>query len=183
MGKNVFVVTGSPRKNGNSARMAQAFCRGAAESGHVTAVFETAFRRIGGCTACDQCWTDGRACVIDDDWQAFASGLERADVVVFAYPLYWSGMPAQIKAAVDRLYAYCSDRTLRPLTGKQTVLLLCGECEGQAIFGGALAMHEGLNHYFDWKPAGMVLADRVFEAGAIDATDALARAKALGAAL
>lgn len=184
MKKNVFVITGSPRRDGNSERMAKAFIRGAKEAGHSIETFDAAFRKISGCTACDQCWTrGGKACVINDDWQEFAKKLEGADVVVFAYPLYWSSAPAQLKLAIDRLYSYCSSKTERPLTGKESVLLLCGECIGQEIFQEALAMHEGLNGYFNWTPAGTLTIDGVFERGAIEKTDALDRAYQLGKAL
>lgn len=179
--KTILIVTGSPRSGGNSALLADAFARGAEEKGHRVQRFDAAFRSIAGCTACDRCWTRGKACVIEDDWQQLSEKLEQADVVVFAYPLYWSGMPAQLKAAVDRLYSYCSDKTLRPLTGKQTVLLLCGECEGQEIFNDARRLHEGLNGYFAWQPAGEVTVDGVFERGAVERTDALRRAYELGA--
>lgn len=183
MGKNILIITGSPRRDGNSARMAQAFIDGASEKGHHIERFDAAFRKFAGCLACDQCWTHGKACVIEDDWQELSDKLERADVVAFAYPLYWSAMPAQLKAAIDRLYSYCSDKTLRPLTGKQAVLLLCGECEGQKIFCDALSMHEGLNGYFQWTIVGKILVDSVLERGAIDQTDAAKRAHALGASL
>lgn len=183
MCKNILVVTGSPRKKGNSESMAEAFIRGAQQKGHVIERFDVAFRRIAGCTACDHCWSKGRACIIEDDWQEFSDKLERADVVVFAYPLYWSVMPAQMKALVDRLYSYCSSKTIRPLTGKQVVLLLCGECEGQQIFREALSMHDGINQYFSWNTVGVLTVDGVFERGAIAKTDALARAEAIGASV
>ena len=183
MEKKVFVITGSPRRHGNSASMADAFIRGAQEKGYQVDRFDAAFRKLSGCTACDQCWSKGKACVVADDWQEFSEKLEAADVVVFAYPLYWSGMPAQLKAAIDRLYAYCSPKTIRPLKGKRTVLLLCGECEGQQIFREALAVHEGINGYLSWEKAGEVLVDSVFEQGALKKTDALERAYALGASL
>ena len=181
MKKNVFVITGSPRIDGNSAAMAKAFIRGAEEAGHTIETFNAAFHSLRGCNACDQCWTrGGKACVIDDDWQEFAEKLERADVVVFAYPLYWSAMPAQLKLAVDRLYSYCSPKTERPLTGKQSVLLLCGECVGQEIFKEAVSMQNGLNGFFSWTDAGKLLVDNVFERGAIEKTDALGRAYEMG---
>lgn len=180
MAKKILIITGSPRKNGNSARMAQAFAKGAEQNGHQITWFHAAGQAVAGCTACDRCWTAHRACVIDDRWQEFAHLLENADVVVFAYPLYWSSMPAQLKAVVDRLYSYCSDKAERSLSGKETVLLLCGECKGQEIFKEALSMHQGLNGYFDWKNAGTLTIDGVFESGAVEKTDGLLRAEALG---
>lgn len=184
MAKKIFVVTGSPRKDGNSAQMADAFLRGAQEAGHQTVRFDAAFHPAAGCVACDQCWTKGRACAVDDDWQEFSRNLEAADVVVFAYPMYWNTMPSQLKRYIDRLYSYCSPKAQPDLLyGKQSVLLLCGECEGEKIFRDALSAHAGLNGFFHWEDAGKVLADLVFERGAIQKTDALERAYALGKSL
>lgn len=183
MAKNILIVTGSPRRGGNSDRMADAFLRGAQRAGHTVTKFEAAFCKLSGCLACDRCWTEGRACIVNDDWQDFSDRLEQADVIVFAYPLYWGTMPSQLKRLVDRLYSYCSPKTLRSIHGKHTVLLACGECEGQEIFRDALSAQEGLNGYFEWTMAGTVLADSVFESGAIEKTDALARAEELGASL
>lgn len=183
MQKKILIVTGSPRKQGNSAAMAEAFACGAKKNGHEVERFDAAFQPIAGCAACDRCWENGQACCRQDAWQVFAGQLEKADVVVFAYPLYWSTMPAQIKAAIDRLYSYCSPKALRTLAGKKIVLLLCGECAGQQIFREALSVHEGINRYFDWETVGMVTVDGVFECGAIKKTDALIRAEQLGASM
>ena len=178
--KNILVVTGSPRRGGNSERLAESFIRGAEEQGNKVVRFDAAFSEIAGCKACDACWTDGKPCVIDDDFLRFTAQLEVADVVVFAYPLYWSVMPAQLKAAVDRLYAYCSDKCPRTLNGKRSILLICGECEGDEIFNVVRSIHEGLNGYMGWIPAGEVAVHSVFERGAVEQTDALAKAYALG---
>lgn len=55
MSKTVLVITGSPRRGGNSDQLAEALGKGAREAGHRVEKFETAFRRIAGCTACEQC--------------------------------------------------------------------------------------------------------------------------------
>lgn len=44
--KNILVLTGSPRKNGNSERMANAFIKGAQAVGHETVKFETARKKL-----------------------------------------------------------------------------------------------------------------------------------------
>lgn len=183
MSKTVLVITGSLRRGGNSDQLAEALGKGTREAGHRVEKFETAFRRIAGCTACEQCWSKGRACVIEDDWQELSEKMEAADVLVFAYPLYWSTMPAQMKGAVDRLFSCCAADCARPLTGKEYVALLCGECEGDGIFREARAVHKGLEGYFAWRQVGEVAVHSVFEKGAILKTGALDRAYRLGLSL
>ena len=51
--KNIVVITGSPRKGGNSDKMANAFIKGAASQGHKLAKIAAADMNIHGCHACD----------------------------------------------------------------------------------------------------------------------------------
>lgn len=184
MGKKIFVVTGSPRKNGNSAAMADAFIKGAKEQGNEVVRFDAAFAKLSGCTACNLCWSkNGQACVQEDDFEIFVDGLRAADVIVFAYPLYWSTQPAQLKAAIDRLYSFCTPQCKETLHGKQTALLLCCECEGDENFALVRKVHEGLNEYMQWESVGEVAIHTCFEAGAIKNTDGLTKAYELGSAI
>lgn len=58
--KNILVLTGSPRRNGNSDSMADAFIKGAQSAGHEVNIFETSSKDIGGCRACNTCWSKGK---------------------------------------------------------------------------------------------------------------------------
>ncbi|MDE5815464.1 MAG: NAD(P)H-dependent oxidoreductase, partial [Alistipes sp.] len=48
----IVVITGSPRKNGNSFAMTEAFIREAESLGHTVQRFDAALLQIGGCRAC-----------------------------------------------------------------------------------------------------------------------------------
>lgn len=52
MNKNILILTGSPRKNGNSDMLADAFMKGAKEKGHTVNKIEVAKLNINGCKAC-----------------------------------------------------------------------------------------------------------------------------------
>lgn len=58
MNKKVLVLTGSPRKGGNSDLLADALIKGAQASGHTAVKFEAGAMQINGCSACDRCWED-----------------------------------------------------------------------------------------------------------------------------
>lgn len=178
--KNILVMTGSPRKNGNSDMLADAFVRGAQEKGHTVHKFRAADRHIGGCKACDNCWSKGTACFFRDDFSELEPLLENADVIVFSTPLYWSSMSAQLKVAIDRLYAYCSDACIRPLKIRESVLLACGECEGMDIFNGLIGVYKGMADFLKWEQRGIIAVPEVYKKGEIASTDALERAAALG---
>jgi len=180
MKKEILILTGSARAGANSTLLAEAFADGARESGHLARVFSTAKKQMSGCLGCDLCWSMGRACVIKDDFQNLAPLLETADVIVFSFPMYWSTMPAQMKAVVDRLYAYTLPENMEKLAIKESVLMTCGECESVADFDIAREVYHGVAEYFHWKERGEILVPRVKEAGDVNHTDALLRARALG---
>lgn len=100
----ILVMTGSPRRNGNSNVLADNYVRGAQEAGHEVLRFDAAFKRVNPCIACDKCMTDGQ-CVFHDDFDSIREFLIAADMVVFAFPMYYFGISAQLKAVIDRFHA------------------------------------------------------------------------------
>lgn len=106
MSKKIVVITGSPRKNGNSAAMADAFIQAAEARGHAVTRFDAALKQVGGCRACETCFKTGKACSLDDDFNTVAPAILEADAVVFVTPVYWYSIPAQIKGVIDRLYSF-----------------------------------------------------------------------------
>ena len=107
MSKKIVVITGSPRKNGNSFAMTDAFIKAAEAKGHTVTRFDAAMMKIGGCRACETCFKSGKACSFDDDFNTIAPAILDADLVVFTMPVYWYSIPAQIKGVIDRLYSFC----------------------------------------------------------------------------
>ena len=63
---NILVVTGSPRKGGNTEILADAFAQAAKESGHEVAVRKLSRLKVGPCLACEYCFTHGGVCVQDE---------------------------------------------------------------------------------------------------------------------
>ena len=98
----ITVITGSPRKLGNSFAMTEAFISEAERRGHTVQRFDAAFLKIGGCHACMTCYKTGKACSFDDDFNRIAPAILESDAVVFTMPVYWYSIPAQIKGVIDR---------------------------------------------------------------------------------
>ena len=99
----ILVITGSPRKNGNSNTLAEHFIRGAEEAGHNVVRFDAAFKEVHPCIGCNQCGMNGE-CVFKDDFEFVRKHILDAGMVVFATPMYYFGISAQIKAVIDRFY-------------------------------------------------------------------------------
>lgn len=176
--KNIVVITGSPRKNGNSDRMANAFIKGAAQNGHQLTKIVADDLHIQGCKACDACYSTGKPCIFEDDFNKIAPALLAADAIVFATPLYWFTFPEQIKAVIDRFYALLRGTT--PFKGnKECALLVCGADEKEN-FDGIVKTYEIMADYLGWTNRGVVIAPEVSEKGAIEGSAALTEAKELG---
>ena len=177
MKKNVVVITGSPRKGGNSDRMAEAFVKGAKAAGHAVSVFNAAEDPIQPCRACDACYSKGRACVFEDGFARLAPLLEQADVTVFCSPVWWFSFSGQMKMAIDKLYAFTM--TQKKLKGS-AYLLMCAGDPSPEIFTAAKHEYENSIPYLGWTDGGQLLVPGVYEKGDIEKTDALARAEKLG---
>lgn len=178
MKKQILLLTGSPRRKGNSDLMAEAFIEGATHAGHTVTVFETATKHIDGWRACDACFSKGKACVFNDDFNELALLLERADAIVFCTPLYWYSFPAQIKAAIDKFYSFIVGK--RTMNIRESLLLACGEIEDSQIFSGLIKSYELIANDRGWKDSGHFVVTNVNEKGAILKTHALQKICKLG---
>lgn len=87
---NILVLNGSPRVNGSTAAMVQAFAEGAREAGHEVAVIPVGRKKIAGCLGCEYCHTKGNGrCIQKDDEQEVYAALENAEMLVLASPVYY----------------------------------------------------------------------------------------------
>lgn len=180
--KNILIITGSARNGGNTELMADAFIKGAEAKGHKVTKFRAGAKNIKGCIGCETCWSKGRPCSLEDDFSQLGALLEEADMVVFASPLYFFNITAQIKAAIDKLFAYMVPQKQRSLKVKEAALLLCGEATADELYmyDGAVKTYELMVDYLQWQNAGTLIAPGVYDKGDILKTDALDRAEAFG---
>lgn len=108
MAKKLVVLEGSPRKGGNTDLLSNAFIRGAEESGNEVTKFYLAQKNIHPCMGCNACRrTAEHPCVFQDkdDFEEIIQAVIAADVLVLASPVYFYGLTAQMKTALDRFYA------------------------------------------------------------------------------
>ncbi len=181
MGKNIVVITGSPRRNGNSFAMTDAFIRAAQEKGHNVTRFDAAFRKVGGCRACETCYRTGKACSFDDDFNEIAPAILAADALVFTMPVYWYSIPAQIKGVIDRIYSMVVGG--KDISGKECALIACCEEDDLAVLDGVRIPMERTAALNKWKMVGEVLVPGVRNPGDVDKTDGCKRAAELADAI
>ena len=173
----IVVITGSPRKNGNSFAMTEAFIHEAEQRGHSVRRFDAAFLKIGGCHACMTCYKTGKACSFDDDFNDIAPAILEADAVVFTIPVYWYSIPAQIKGAIDRLFSLVVGG--KEVAGKKWGLIACCEEDDTTVLDGVRIPMERTAALLQWEMVGEVLIPGVLNVGDIDHTDGCQQAAAL----
>ena len=105
MRKKVLVLSGSPRKNGNSDMLCDAFVKGAEKAGHLTEKVFIQNKKIFPCLACYGC-RNTHLCVQKDDMNTLKELMLSHDMIVFVSPLYYVDLSAQLKAAIDRIYSF-----------------------------------------------------------------------------
>ena len=175
MSKKILILSGSPRKGGNSDLLCDEFARGAAEAGHTVEKLRVAEKNIGYCRACYACRESG-VCAIHDDMAEVLQKMIDADVLVLASPVYFYSISAQLKAVIDRSVA----RWLEVKDKEFYYLVTAAEGENAAAettlacFRGYADCVEGA------KEMGVVYGVGVYEKGKIRDKAAMRQAYALG---
>ena len=105
MSKKVLILSGSPRKGGNSDILCDEFLRGAQDAGHKAEKIRISEKKVAPCSGCYYCSTHGGACVHKDDMADILQKMIDADVIVLASPVYFYSISAQLKAVIDRTVA------------------------------------------------------------------------------
>jgi len=100
----ILVLNGSPkREKSDTMHVTRAFLEGmrdaAPQEVHVIDVIDS---HIEYCTGCFACKRNGGRCIHDDDMKAILGEILDSDLLLFSFPLYCYGMPAPLKALLDR---------------------------------------------------------------------------------
>jgi multimeric flavodoxin WrbA len=169
------MITGSAHRSGTTAALARQFLRGAEEAGHQVYRFDAAYRNVHPCIACEKC-RDSGVCVFQDDMRELTLRLLEADAVIFASPIYYYAVSAQLKTVIDRFYA--SGAALHGR--KKTALLLAMADADTAAAEGALTSFREMAKYLEWTMAGTVAAVDCANAAALEGTDYPRQAYDLG---
>lgn len=152
--RKILILLGSPRKNGNTAALAEAFCKGATEAGHVVTTFYLADATINPCKACDFCQRNNGECIQKDSMTELYQHLQNHDTIVFASPVYYLSFPGSIKNVIDRTYA---ESAIGRKT-KYSVLLTAACKEDSQITQVMTDYYKVLTNYIGVEDLGVVSA-------------------------
>ena len=144
----IAILNGSPRKE-NTTAMVDAFKKGAKAAGHDVEVYQVGKMKIAGCLGCEYCHTKGNGvCVQKDDLKKIMPAYKEADMIVFASPIYYFTMTAQMEAAIQRVYCIG-----KPAASKAALLLTAGSDE---VFDAAIAQFKDYVEFTEMEIAGII---------------------------
>ncbi|MDO4318805.1 MAG: flavodoxin family protein [Lachnospiraceae bacterium] len=176
MSKKVLILSGSPRKGGNSDLLCDEFMRGAKESGNEAEKVRVAEKKIGYCRACYYCRQSGGECAIKDDMAEVLQKMIDADVIVLASPVYFYSVDAQLKTVLDRTVArwlevrdkefYYIVTMADEETGSAETTLACFRGYADCVQGA--------------KEMGVIYGAGVYEKGRVAGTPAMRQAYEMG---
>ena len=133
----VLLLSGSPRKNGNTNLALSEMIKVFENDGIETELISVGTMDIRGCVACGSCRKNGK-CIYDDIVNDIAEKLKEADGLVLGSPVYYASANGTLISLLDRLF-YSNSADLRMKVGASVVV---------ARRGGCSATFDELNKYF-----------------------------------
>ena len=175
----ILLVYGSPRKNGNTAMLADQFRKGALENGHEVISYYLYEKNILHCLACDYCQSHKGECIQKDDFLSAYELLQSSDMLVIAAPVYYLGLPGNIKVFIDRTYA--ESAVGRHVTKAALLTAACKEAPD--VTKVMVDYYEKLTTYLGWNNLGTVSAYGVAGIGEVKDNLCMEQAYLLGKSL
>jgi len=147
----IAVLNGSPHV-GNTSALVKAFMEGAQAAGHEVEEIQVGKMKIAGCLGCGYCHTKGEGkCVQKDDMEKVMPAYLEADMVVYASPIYYFDVTAQLSAATQRVY--CIGKP-----AKATKAAALFSAASPRSFEGAIASYKAMTGYMGLEDAGIFTA-------------------------
>lgn len=172
----IVILSGSPRKNGNTELLVNAFIKGAEQKNSID-VLSVSELKINPCIGCNSCFENVvHDCFQDDDMNIVYEKLKTADIAVIASPVYFYGISAQLKAMIDRLHT----PKRNDFAIKKLALILVGAAELPEMFDAIITQYQLALNFFGLGDAGMVLVRGAKNKGDVNDTETLDQAYRLG---
>ena len=176
MSKKVLILSGSPRKGGNSDLLCDAFMKGAQESGNQVEKVFIRSKKIAPCNACYFCKQSGGQCAIKDDMAEILDKIQAVDVIVMASPVYFYSIDSQMKAVIDRSVARWTN-----IRNKEFYYIMTAADDSSDVMDCTLECFRGFARCLDGaREMGVIWGKGVYEAGAIKEMPVMQEAYEMG---
>lgn len=110
--KKILLLNGSMRGEASSSlKVAKTFIAGIQDCLDIQVTqINLREKKINPCMGCFYCWKKGKGnCILQDDMQQLRELVMENDIIIESFPLYFFGMPSQMKAFTDRMISYISE--------------------------------------------------------------------------
>ncbi|MGM9630208.1 flavodoxin family protein [Butyricicoccus sp.] len=181
MSERILVINASPRRGGNCDLLCDALIAGAQGSGKQTKKLCVDAYALHPCKACMYCVEHVGECCQKDDWRVFFEAFDWCDAVVFATPIYYYSVSAQLKILFDRCYMR---NKKREFGFKKAAFVAVSAAKAESAVDTAYASFRGwLRCVGEVAEGGTVFACGYKEKGAVAGGAPLEQARALGRVL
>lgn len=176
MNRKVLILSGSPRKDGNSDLLCNEFMKGAQETGNEVEKIRISTKKVTPCSACYYCRNHQGECIHHDDMKEILEKMIAADVLVLASPVYFYSIDAQLKTVIDRTLARWTE-----VKNKEFYYIVTMADEDLHSADTTLACFRG---YVDCVEGacekGIIIGSGVYEPGTVKTTETMQKAYEMG---
>lgn len=165
----VIVVTGSPRKESISTRIANRIVQGAQENGHEVVYYDINKLTVKGCQSCYVCKNTGSDCIIRDDLLPYWKDLHECGALIVAAPNYASNICGPMITFMNRHYCLLDKDWQTKLIPDKIKLI--------GVFAqGARERYDAAEKNYDWYLGDflnrkMVLVEKLVATGSTDMSE------------
>lgn len=179
MGKRVLIVSGSPRKRGNSDLLCYEFEKGAVSAGNSVKKIFIQEKNIKFCTGCYSCVSNHGKCIHKDDVAEIIQDMTNADVIVMSTPVYFYSVSGQLKTLIDRTVARYTE-----IKNKEFYIIAAAAENSYSTFTRTVECIRGfIDCISGAKEKGVLTAGGVWKKGEIYSTKYIQQAYDMGAAV
>ena len=176
MGRKVLILSGSPRKDGNSDILCNEFMKGAQEAGNQVEKIRISTKKVTPCSACYYCKNHHGECIHHDDMKEILEKMIGADVLVLASPVYFYSIDAQMKTVIDRTLARWTE-----VKNKEFYYIVTMADEDLHSADTTLACFRGYADCVEGSvEKGVLIGNGVYEPGTVKATEVMKKAYEMG---
>ena len=149
----ILVLAGSPHKKGTSNTLVEEFTKGAKDAGKEVEIIDLAKSNIHPCLGCDHCGMNGD-CIQKDDGNEILDKILESDCILFASPVYYYNVSAQLKMMIDRFYAKTGRISAKHL--KAGVIMTAWNSDENWTYSAIDKYFDVLFEYMHFTPCGRI---------------------------
>lgn len=160
----IACILGSPRKNGNSSRLAGRFLATAESLGAESHTYRLNELDFKGCQACYACKKESESCILKDDLSEVLETAGDADVLVVATAVYFGEITGQLKLFIDRTFSFLNPDFITSSTpsrlspGKKLVFIITQGQSDENLFADIYPRYESFLRWFGYTDNYLIRA-------------------------